>query len=96
MDFSAALNAIKAGQALTHPTLDGFVSMTPGAHVPSDKIWSPQNRSAAQIHEQKTGRWMRVAPSITRCYPHGEGVIVMGWQPTQEDMFAENWEIWVA
>lgn len=95
MDFSDALRAIKEGKAVSHPALDGFVSMTPGAHVPSDKIWSPRNREAAVQLEKTTGRWMRVAPSITRCQPNGEGVIVMGWQPTQEDMFRDDWAVCV-
>jgi hypothetical protein len=91
MDFSDALLRIKEGMAVSRPGLDGFISMTPAATIPPEKIWSPQNRRVAEDLLQRTGQWMRVAPSITRCQPNGEGVIVMGWQPTQEDLFAEDW-----
>lgn len=95
MDFSEALRAIKEGRAVSNPDLDGFISMTPGAQVPSDKIWSPRNREAAQQVEQWTGKCIRVAPAITRCQPNGDAVIVMGWQPSQEDMFREDWGVCV-
>lgn len=94
MDFSTALLAMKLGKAVSRPGLDGFVSMTPGANVHSSNIWSPRNREAARQLEQQKDKQIRVAPSITRCQINGDDpVIVMGWSPSQEDMFADDWQV---
>jgi hypothetical protein len=94
MDFCDALKALKDGGKVTNFDWEGaaidlpFLSMTPGQKdVPADKIWSPHNRAAAE----RTG-FIDVSPSITLC-DHRRGVIVMGWVPSQRDLFGENWSL---
>lgn len=90
MDFSEALLHLKAGRKLRRRGWEEmFISMTAGATVPADKIWSPHNRKFAQ---SLPGREVAVLPSITLC-DEGLGHIMMGWVPSQEDIFVEDWEI---
>lgn len=57
------------------------------AQVPEANLWSPHSKSEAV----KNGGAIEVLPSMIRC--NAAGQIVMGWVPSQEDMFANDWVI---
>lgn len=92
MDFGDAIVALKSGRkvALEDEEWDGqWLSFTPGSKaVPSDNIWSPNNRAHA---ETLPGRVVEVLPAITKKMKNG--AIMMGWTPSQAEMFAENWMV---
>lgn len=94
MDFSDALRLLKAGRKITNfdwhrrggaPGQLPFISMTAGATVDADKIWSPHNRAVAE----RIGGCIEVLPAIT--YMSAAGQIMMGWAPSQADLFSDNY-----
>lgn len=58
-----------------------------GTLVPSAKFWAPHNQAFADGN----GGMARVMPSIT--LKNAQDQIVMGWAPSQGDLFATDWYI---
>jgi hypothetical protein len=64
-----------------------WVAMSPGSKaLPYDRFWNPNNRAFAS---GQPGRVADVMPCMTIKNAHGE--IVMGWAPSQGDLFATDW-----
>lgn len=93
-DFSAALSQLKTGACVSrHAWRQGernkWLSMSnpESIELPAERFWSEHNQKYAEI----IGGKAYVLPSITE-KTHG-GCIQMGWTPSQEDMFANDWYV---
>lgn len=95
LTFGDALNALKAGYAVTRDGWNGkdmFISLSgklEGSLVKAEQFWSPHN--AAFAAAQPNGEAI-VAPCITMKGANDK--IFMGWQPSQLDILAEDWRIY--
>ncbi len=64
-----------------------WVAASPGSRsLPYDRFWNPNNRAFAS---GQPGRVADVVPCMTMKNTQGE--IVMGWAPSQGDLFATDW-----
>lgn len=87
MDFSDALRALKAGKKVTNTgwSVGVFISMSPGnKRTPAASIWSRHNHAHALARD---GHVVEVLPAITQVL--ADGAIMMGWIPSQDDLFNE-------
>lgn len=57
------------------------------AVVETDKFWSKHSRE----HAEKNGGTAVVPPAMI--FKNAKGEIQMGWVPSQEDMFAQDWVV---
>lgn len=94
LDFSAALRALKFGYRVQRSGWNGkdmwlSVSNLNTATVDADKFWSPHNREYA---EQNGGN-AEVPPCITM--KNAKGQIQMGWVASQEDLFSNDWYVFM-
>ena len=90
MDFTWALNALKAGRMVTCKDWKNrrFLWLKPAVRVEADWCHDPVLKELA---EQAGG--IAATPTISTCFrdPGGAWMISTGWVPQQEDLFAENW-----
>lgn len=91
-DFSEALSALKDGKRVARAGWNGknmwlSVSNLNTAVVPADRFWSPHNREYAE----NNGGEAQVPPCIT--IKNAKGQVQMGWNPSQEDLFAKDWQV---
>lgn len=68
------------------------VSNLQPSEVPSERFWALANRRYAESREESFNKPVQVHGSFT-IKPKGEGVIRMGWSPSQEDMLSKDWMI---
>ena len=92
LNFSVALHALKAGYRVARVGWNEdnvwlALSNAEGRRVSSKDFWSPHNQKFAD----SIGGSANVLPCV--CMKTAEDNIVMGWSPTQEDLFANDWEV---
>lgn len=91
MDFGQALQLLKMGNRMGRVAWAGkkqWLSYSPGVEAcPAENFWSACNKAFA---ETKGGK-AKVLPAITM--KTEDGAIMMGWTPSQVDMFADDWMI---
>ena len=91
LDFSEALNWLKAGKRIQRAGWNGkdmWLALSPGVTaLPAEKFWAGPNRSYAEGR----GGAADVLPCITMKTATGE--ILMGWLASQSDMLAEDWRV---
>lgn len=92
LNFSVALHALKAGYRIARigwneDNIWLAMSNPEGRRVSSKDFWSPHNQKFAESN----GGSANVLPCI--CMKTAEDNIIMGWSPTQEDLFANDWEV---
>lgn len=64
-----------------------WVAMSPGSKaLPAERFWNPNNRAFAA---GQPGGVADVVPCMTM--KNAQGEIVMGWAPSQGDLFATDW-----
>ncbi len=91
MDFSQALDELKAGNAVARSGWNGkgmWIAYSPGAPaLPATSFWS----HAGKRYAESIGGAVEVLPAIIM--RNARGQIVMGWLASQEDMLAEDWAV---
>lgn len=90
LSFSDALTLLKRGYRVARKNWNAnnqwlSVSNLDTAAVEAKNFWSPHNREYAE----QNGGVAIVAPCIT--IKNAQGLIVMGWVPSQGDLFANDW-----
>ena len=91
--FGFALQALNDGKRVARAGWNGAnqwlckTGADGGTLVPSVKFWAPHNQAFADGN----GGVARVMPSIT--LKNAQDQIVMGWAPSQGDLFATDWYI---
>lgn len=92
VSFSTAVEALKSGFRVQRQGWNGkdmwlSVSNLSTATVYAENFWSPHNA----FYAAENGGEAEVPPCIT--IKNAKGQIQMGWLPSQEDIFAEDWVI---
>lgn len=93
LDFSKALQAVKAGHRIARAGWNGkgmwvALSGTSGPRpVASQNLWSPH----AKTYAEQNGGSVDVLPCLIMKTATNE--ILMGWLASQTDMLAEDWMI---
>ena len=92
VSFSTAMEALKSGFRVQRQGWNGkdmwlSVSNLSTATVYAENFWSPHNA----FYAAENGGEAEVPPCIT--IKNAKGQIQMGWLPSQEDIFAEDWVI---
>lgn len=94
MNFSKALEYLKLGEKLSRMgwlDADTFVYQVNGSRVFYEQL---RNEAAThlQAHDKNnSGKIAHIKSHIDMI--RSDGAINVGWTPTQEDMFAEDWFI---
>lgn len=86
-DFGWALNCLKQGKAVTRRGWNGkgmFLTLQPGSTVEGQMM---RNEPAKQFYGE--GKVKIVAHIDMKA---ADGTYVVGWNPSQVDMLAEDWE----
>lgn len=89
MDFSRALDELKAGNAVSRSGWNGmWIAYSPGTPaLPAASFWS----YAGKKYATRRGGVVKVLPILIKRNMRGE--IVMGWLASQEDILADDWGV---
>lgn len=90
LSFGQALDALESGSKVAREGWNGkgmwlSLSCNAGRPVAAENFWSPHNAE----HAREMGGTALVLPCVTMKTVRNE--IMMGWVPTQTDMFAKDW-----
>ena len=98
MDFSWALSALKAGLKVTRTDWSKrrYLWLKPATRVPADWCKDPVLKKLAEQYAEEGG--IPASATISTAWVERTGFwrITTGWNPQQEDMFAEDWQEWQA
>ena len=94
MDFGKALEALKAGNKVCRSGWNGkgmFIYMQSGSVVPVVNM-------KHEVTKHLFGQRMLGCDVTVEIKPHidmkaADGTITVGWNPSQVDMFAEDWQV---
>lgn len=96
LDFPMALVALKAGHRVRRAGWNGkgmWLALTPGSSIPTmQRDDTSRLRGAALVY------YTAEMPDEIRIGAHidmraADGTLVIGWQASQTDMLAEDWEV---
>lgn len=91
LPFSMAIEALKVGMKVARKGWNGkgmWIALGDGfANLEADKFWNPHSKQ----HAINQGGTATVEPYII--FKNAQDTIQMGWQPSQADMLADDWEI---
>lgn len=91
-DFPSAFRRLIGGERIARQGWNGkdmwlSVSNLEVNTVPAERFWSKHNRA----HALQNGGSAEVPPCIT--LKNAKGQVQMGWAPSQEDLFANDWVV---
>ena len=91
-DFPSAFRRLIGGERIARQGWNGkdmwlSVSNLEVNTVPAERFWSKHNRA----HALQNGGSAEVPPCVT--LKNAKGQVQMGWLPSQEDLFANDWVV---
>ena len=94
MDFGKALEALKAGNKVCRAGWNGkwmFIYMQSGSIVPVVNMKKEVTKHLFGDRLLECDETIEIKPHIDM--KAADGTVTVGWNPSQVDMFAEDWQV---